>query len=272
MKNNMLKKTKNIALYQWALIFFLGVLFIHLLLFFTLDVRGLFGYTDSLVRQDYLIPFFWYHFFADAQTVEIPQWIALSFCVLTCGFIAGKESEKKRFANSRFFILIGLGLCIMVLEDAGNFRHVISHYASLFFNQHGLRSPIKTLTELSIYFTLGLLMVFPILRYLKGLNLNKKALSLLFGGYTSYFLASAMSATRNIFTWYDKAGEFLINNLPLSTPVIWERTASSLENHAGYFPLGYYFMDFLIEESLELIGASLLLGFLLYYARNLKTT
>lgn len=266
----MFQKIKTIALYQWALLFFLGILFVHLLLFLLFDVRGLLGYTDSLVRQDYFIPFFWYHFFADAQTVEIPQWIALSLSVLTCGFIAGKESEKNNFRNSRFFIFIGIGLSIMVLEDSGNFRHVISHYMSLLFNQHGLRSPVKTLTELSIYFVLGLLMVVPILKYLKGLNLNKKALALLFGGYTAYFLASAMSATRNMFTWYDKAGEILINILPLSTPDVWENTASSLENHAGYFPLGYYFMDFLIEESLELIGASLILAFLLYYAQKLK--
>lgn len=159
----------------------------------------------------------------------------------------------------------------MFIEDTINIRHIISNYLSLLSGYDYIRNPIRIITEFVIYFLIGGLMVYPLWKYFKFLNLGQRTRTYLITGYLAYAVGSISSASRYLFNWYDRLGEAIIDLLPVTEAAGWALASSNLEK-AGWYPLGFWLIDFLVEESIELIGAGFLLAFLLAYLGNLRTT
>lgn len=227
------------------------------------DVKNALNLADRLLSTGFEAPFMWFHLFNQGAPIEILQWIMLAACVLCCGILSEREKSNDKDRRAMFFVLIGIGLCLMLLEDAADIRFDIASYADFFFTQSDARGLAGTITELAIYALIAGFMIFPILRYWGALRLKGKSLLYLGMGYLMYAVSSIMSASSGFQDWYARAGTAIVEFLPINNIGAWELTDMVFQEH-GRNPLGFYLIDFVIEESLELIGAAFILAFLLY--------
>ncbi|SCZ08400.1 hypothetical protein [Alkaliphilus peptidifermentans] len=254
-----MKKSKSIweRIQPWH-IFSLTLLYLVVawLLSYFIDIRNIFNLQRYIQRFDR--GFLWFQLFKEAQITEMLQWTFLGASVLLCGFIWGKLSGKGSKYTAKFFMFLGIGLAIMFMEDAGNVRHNIKEYTYFFF---GRGQTVATLTELAFYSVLGAIMMFAIIKYGTYIWHSKKTRFYLIIGFVSYGVISIASATRDINDWYLKTGDWL-HQVVLNNAMA-ERF---------YGSVGFFLMDFLIEESVELIGASALFtalfSFLIFINNN----
>jgi hypothetical protein len=264
-KFTFLKENTMIA----AICCLLGILWTGVYL---IDIRGLFGLNEKFLAGNTPNPFIFNFLFKNYGSVEHLQWIILLGCVFLCCSIHGREKTLGHKNAVKFFLILGIGLCVMVLEDAGDLRHNLSREITLLTRQVYGRNPAKILTEFGVYFLLGFLMVFPVVVYLKKINFTVIQKRYLFLGYLMYALVAVMSASRYLFNWYDKTGRRILNLLPIKNKELWTAVNEKLKETSPHpDPLGFWFMDSLIEESIELIAATCLLAFFLSVYRSKLT-
>ena len=205
----------------------------------------------------------WAFLFSEGSPTEWLQWIALAGCVLTCGFLWGRTQTLGR-SHAPFFGILGAGLCLMLIEDAGNLRHGLSKL--VLENLLGLpgRGLAKSVMDLVVYAALAGLMVAPFVLYLRKLRLGLRASMLFLTGYAAYGLAAFSSASAYVGNWYARVGNDIIaaNGIDIDARLSWSRMAEQVA--LGTRPdMGFWLMDFLYEESLELLGAGMILAALL---------
>ena len=236
-------------------LFGLVYLILCYIIIFLVDIINLFGWSDFLSTKDVSgVPLLWFHLFTEASPTEMLQWFSLAACILLCGIHYGlyKATGDER---ATFFLFIGIGLSIMLVEDAGNFRHRINHYVSFLAGNSRL---LRFGVELLIYSALGFVMVYPIIKYWKKLRFNAYKQRLIIGAYLLYASASIASVSRSF--WYGDFGERIISGLSLYENPAWNNANVFLESLERP-PLGFYLMDFVFEESFELLGAVCFLAF-----------
>lgn len=235
------------------------------------DIFNIGNIQDRLLSAGLEIPYFFFHLFAQSSPTEVFQWLLLIASVLLCGVICGKASSKNEKSVALFFLLIGLGLSIMVLEDAGNIRHITTRYTDMIFGFTERRNIVRIIVEFIIYGLLGGLMVYPLVKYGKSIGFKKTTKYYLAIGYLAYATASVASASRYIGDWYDRFGARILYLVNIDRFDTWHVAVSNLEDlntHATH--MGFYFMDYAVEESIELIGAGFLLASLLSFYESYK--
>ena len=221
------------------------------LLSYLIDVRNIFNLQRLYEGEN--MQLFWYDVFKERGLTEILQWcflaLGLFISAYACGYYKAKESKY----TARFFMLMGLGLFFMYLEDAGNIRHFLRKIPMTLFNSYisGI------VVELILYALLGFLMVYAILGHWRFIWHCKQAVILLAVGFIAYGYASVASATRNIGNWYYHVGNWINDRIDGGSMI--DRFGNDYYGR----PIGFFIMDFLIEESFELLGATALAGGLL---------
>lgn len=197
--------------------------------------------------------------FSEAGPIEVAQWICLGFACLLSIRLAHRHHKQHERRWSVFFALGTGALLLMLLEDTVNLRHILSRQVVLPLVNGGPRSMARTLTELSFYAFLGSMMVAFLVGTLQRFRQVPSAVRYLLAGYVFYAVAAIASASRLIGNWYEVVGAALVNAF---FPHLVDIAFSSL----GAQALGFLLMDYLIEESLELIGAAALSTALLHLA------
>jgi|GEM_PF-4604930 len=251
----------------WLILFF-TLSYILVMYFFSyvidfkgIDLLGLGTWLEG-IRPGY--PLFWIYAFTEGSPTEQIQWFFIGISLVlaaACFFV-------NRFFISRVswgWLLLVLGLALMLAEDYYNIRHktvdfIATHYnispATMYSFLH-----LRTLVELVLYSLLGLLMVIALVLILKDREESWRGKKLLVTGYFFYAVASISSATRGIGSWYARVGDFLLGDNKI-------RMASLVTESPYRGNLGFYFMDFVWEEPLELLGvtfiAASLMVFLVY--------
>jgi len=168
--------------------------------------------------------------------------------------------------------VLTIGLSLMLLEDSLNIRHEISFILSNYFYSGEVgslqwrRSNFRSMIEISIYSIIGTIMTVSFIIIYFRYNLNNRGRKYFIIGYGFYFFASVASATRNIFDWYTVVGGILINTLAKLGDPDWSGDTILYYSDT----LGFWFMDFVIEESLELLGATFILCSLIVFWDDLK--
>ena len=166
---------------------------------------------------------------------------------ISSAYVSADRSPKQ--SERGFFLLFSVLFGLMLIEDAGNLRHqMIGIYDSIRPN-----GGIRNLITIVYYFALSLLPLYAIFVYGLDTIENKRTWYIFFAGLLFYALASFSSATG--FLWYGTAGEILNSNL-FGGRVVFELADTG--------PPGVWIMDFLIEETLELLGA---LAFVLFFIK-----
>lgn len=258
---------KNIP---WLLV---GISFFYIILMLTLsymiDIHkiNIFG-LRSWITNTFPNPYFWFLVFDEASITEHIQWLYLiGILGITISYILINHRELTKKTALPWFLLF-LGVYLMFLEDRFNIRHMGSFIISSRIFAIDITSAdwptsiLRTTIELFFYLILGSAMISALLLIIKNNKNQSQGLKFLLMGYILYGTAAFASATRNIGNWYAVVGtkilELIISGKELSWSAISTPTFS-------WKPLGFYFMDFVIEESIELMGATFLLAAVLIY-------
>ncbi len=223
------------------------------ILSYLIDIRNIFN-LQRYVRNFHR-GLLWFQLYKEAQITEILQWSFLGSSMLMCGYMWGKLKTMGSQYTYKFFLFMGLGSTIMMMEDAGNVRHNMKEYTHYLF---GATTTVTVMTEMVFYTMLGAIMMFAIIGYGPYVWHAVKTRFYLITGFGAYMVASIASATRDINDWYEIAGkwihEVVFHNIML--------------DRFGY--VGFYIMDVLIEESIELIGASAIFCGIFAYLRFIE--
>lgn len=268
----------NKKLSHLPVIFVIALLTLSFILILLIDVWNLFGVRDLVIEyRDF--PYFWFHWFL--VPVEVLQWPMLGLCILTYAFIAGiayRNGEKEVLS---FWLLLGAGVILMLMEDAGDVRHIIRNDIEEITGESSY-GYIGTIFELSYFAVLALIPLYAILRYRRVYWPVKATKGYFLLGFFCYGLAVfsswAGSAFRSVTEFndlYTFAGQFIVRplfHLNEGARELYEQTNMEFAERGNHL-VEFWFMDRVYEESLELLGAGALLAAglsFLFYMNNKK--
>jgi hypothetical protein len=225
------------------------------------------GVHAWMAQDPNVVPYLWVHIFQEAGPTEFLQWGTLGLLAVVAGAVGGALNsgggpptiERRRAERAgRFWRIFGFAAALMLVEDAGNVRHVLVRYARVHFE--GGVTNVTTLTEVGFYALLGAVPMYAVLRY--GRHVWHVPATRWFGlaGVVAYAVASISSATRYLGDWYQHAGLW-VRQVPMGDQLPPVEAWEGWRTH-------FYLMDYLVEESLELLGASLLLAAAVGFARH----
>ncbi len=226
---------------------------------FLVDLYNFHGIRDWMVDHDgFNIPFLWNYLFSEGGPVEIFQWLFIGLFMMTSSYIAGISVTNDKKSGVKFWFLFAILAVLMIMEDAGNVRHFLTVRGILLFRDEMI---YRSITELTYFGLMALIPVYALIRYREVILEDKKTALIMFFGCAFYGLAVAMSGTRDIRFWYQTAGNIIYE---WSLEFGGDELLALYENadhflaEGGYISIRYRFMDFLVEESLELLGAAFL--------------
>ncbi len=205
---------------------------------YLIDFRNIFGISSDQG--------FWWHAFRNRGPVEIGQWALMSLVVVTSGRIAGIFEERGDRSGKILWLLIAATFAMMVIEDAGDPRHIQGRYFVQFFGIN------RNLVEAGFFGVMTFPIIFGFLRYWKkAFQVVESRLYLILGG-----LFYATAAGTSLFRW---VGRFYAR--------VGDRISELF--FGGSIP-GFFLMDFVFEESLELMAGAVFLAGAYLYLENLK--
>ncbi len=238
-----------------------ALVFVGLLGFVVIDVLDVADSREWV--RDRLAPhvlfFLWY--FGEAGPIEHVQWTFLGVAACLAGELLRSKWDDTRPLPKLAAFAGFVGLCLMFLEDMLNLRHLLSFHVTmpLFAPEFDLRSPVRTVTEISFYGLLGGVMV----TWLVGLRAvwsgGRLPRVLIFLGFGAYGVASVASATRYIGNWYERIGDAWVAAIEPGIALWYTEHASE-----QVYSVGFWFMDSALEEAVELAGAAAILGLILF--------
>ena len=255
-QNNMETRLEQLPWYIFmsSIVFVLASFF----LIYLVDLRNLFGSRDLLLLYFPQNPFMFLKLFAEAKLVELFQWLLLGVNALISMFISGLTYKKDRLAFL-FWSVMAVAFTFMLIEDAGNPRHTIRFYIeSIFVNSPGLAG---TAFE-AMYFTV--LASIPIYAFLYCRTPVMKCIRsarYLMAGFIGYGMAAFLSFTGGRLPIRDEAlyiylgGKLRSAMLFLAddqAELLWKQYEAAL----GRLPFNFYILDWIFEESIELMAAA----------------
>lgn len=227
-------------------------------LFLLVDANNFLGLREWLDRQ-IPVPLTWYYLFEEGGVTEIAQWLMLSLAAVSSSFLAGRLMTHGKRGPALFWLLMGITAALMLIEDAGNPRHYLASMAVMILPDYSPQR-VRTAVELLYYVGLSALPVYAVLRYWRYPLRSRLTTLYLLSGAALYGLAGFASASRHINEWYASFGGFLHRVLAggqLIIPPSWD-----------HYMLNFFLVDWLLEESVELLGASLLAAAVFAYLRD----
>ena len=202
---------------------------------------------DNSSRLDGAPSPFFHVWFQNGSVVEWVQWACLATTAGMGLWMAGRLIEHKQYADLRYFwLLLGAGALLLLIEDTGDPRHAMEGFLSLLYPVLPAGFPIKPAFELLIYFPLlAALPVFALYRYYHNVKDIPYVARYLWIGFGFYAIAAVCSASSGIGNWYHAAGGIMLEFF----------SEQLLREDLGLFSVVFFLMDSLVEESIELVGA-----------------
>jgi hypothetical protein len=255
------------------------------------DAEGAFGGPQRLAEIGLDPPYVWFQLFMDGGITEILQWSSLGILIVVTAGLAVAHRHRAAAVTLRddherlaaFWTLVAVMAVLMLLEDAGNVRHLLTHYVGVAV---GFEPRPVTLAEIAYFAAIASIGGYAVVRYARDLgrraNLHRTARSeggTAEGGtgrrrptFTTYGIlgvlvygsAAAINASRTIGDWYVAFGRLLVDDVLQAPQLVQAAPVAGLDE----WDLRFMFVDFVIEESLELLGASLLVAAVLAYLRD----
>lgn len=254
---------------------FFSVIYLIVILVITwlIDFEKIFIPGLSEWVNQFPAPIFWLQVNREAGLTENLQWLFLFISLISC--LLAMYTQRGAWNLPRIGLLfLSIGIAIMFLEDVFNIRHALSWSLSTFFYEGHVgsyewrTSTFRSVIEIMFYALLGSIMVIAFFILYFGSETESRTKFLLIGGYLFYGVASFASATRNIGDWYARAGKSILEPLLENRNTVWH--AESVIFYRD--PISFWFMDLLVEESLELLGSAFLLSAVLSILARLLAT
>lgn len=189
---------------------------------------------------------FWWHAFRQNGPVELVQWLLIATVVLLSALLSGSYMQRAERDAQFFWLLIAIGFSLMLIEDAGDQRHfLVQHFRNFWGTDFKL-------VEGSVFAVMAGPIVFAVLRYWNvPFRFAQTRLYLVVGGGL-YALSAAQSVLRAQWDYHPRVGA---------------RISAVLFN--GEID-GFAVMNFIVEESVELVSAALFLAGVVMYWRLVR--
>ncbi len=268
MKMKMVPERNSYKLARLVICGALAYLCLAWVLSYLVDVQTLniLGLKEFIHQVDPEAPLLWVHLFKEAALTESLQWIFLGISMfLVVVYVIIRYSWYSRCSWE--WILLLVGLYAIYLEDVLNLRHTLTAaVASSVFDIETATvawrtSMLKSLMELGLFLILGIVMVVALVVILKDDRENPLGKKYLVTGYIFYGIAAVFSGTRNIGDWYAPAGRNILDFLVQGKEVTWSGDCEIFFSQ----PLGFWFMDLVVGESIVLMGAAFILAGLIIF-------
>ena len=183
--------------------------------------------------------------------IEWLQWIGLAAGAVLSTYLGGRLRERDPNGDGwRFWTLFGVGLAIMLLEDAGDMRHIIVAWATNAFGSEIGPLPTRYVLELPYLAAMVSVLVYAVLRYGGVVFRPTRTRRYLVSGLVFYTFAAISHVP--VFDFKERAGAFMNSLMAGGQMAIPEdRTLTSLHTALADGP---------IEETLELAAVACLLA------------
>ena len=212
----------------------------------------------------------WQTLFLNRRPTEWLQWVGLAATYGGAWYLAARIHGDGDAGHRRFLLWLGLGAALMLIEDAGDVRHIIALYVRRAVDDAlvlGLHP--ATLVDIPYFTVLAGPLIYALVRYGRSVWEVSGSRPYLALGYASYGFAGAGSALSGVGggraessvylgSLYERIGRTIEALLPGS-----EHMAGGLEPAHFRFLLA----DGPVEESLELVGVACLLSVVVALAR-----
>ncbi|MEJ6951032.1 hypothetical protein [Natronospora cellulosivora (SeqCode)] len=242
------------------------------ILIYLVDLRNIFGLRDYLFSLDdsYFFydyrPLLFQNWYRNGGIAELMQWSLLAASAFVSIFIAGKL-HKSRTNAYKFWRIMGIGFLLLLIEDAGDPRHTIRSFVQAIFRE-SIQGPMGSLSELIYFGILAFIIIFAVVKYRNVIKESSRCTRYFIIAFVSYALATSLSffGTATGIDLYGFLGENMFNwMLALGDEGLahsWEMINLS----EGWNYIGFFLMDSMLEEAIELIGAaSFLAGSISYF-------
>lgn len=261
MRQSLFMRTSNPSIQYADRIFGIAMLFLlfSFLAFILIDFFNFLDIQNRLI-QKLDIPYFWYHWFL--IPLEVPlQWYILGAALGFFMLIAGTFHERRERNAYAFWLIIGIGVILMFVEDAGDVRHAFRHYVEKLSGETTYGFMGSTF-ELFYFAVIAGIITYALVRY-REVWLKEKITKKYFTiAYIFYglsvgfsFLGAAYSSVMG-FSLYDLSGNYFMELLFIN-----DEESRLIYEHAKTFArIDFCLMDMLVEESLEFVGAAALLA------------
>jgi hypothetical protein len=219
------------------------------------DAANVLGLRETLAASDLEIDALYYLMYRDGGPVEIVQWSFISLFVIVSAHLSGRLFEREP-VPARFWVCASILGGFMILEDAGNVRHLLADIGVAFLPFRELAS--RTLVEGTFYAVIATPAFVGAWYYVRMDPERRPPAKLILPGVGAYAVAAIASASRALGDWYVVAGHWvndtiLGSRLPPMADGFWGVAD-------GRDVTAFMIMDFILEESIELMGATLLLA------------
>lgn len=255
--------------YKHVLYTGLGILFFAYFLIFIIDFKNLFGLRDLF--SDFFIPLMWNRLFTEGGPIEMTQWIFLGLLTIVSGFLAGILFTKKKRKEGMFWLIFAFAGMFMLMEDAGDVRDY------LFAEQLMLGFYALRIAETIYFLFLAAIPIFAVVKYGKYIKKSKVTVILLALGFVFYGSAAFISGPADLIDggWFIGGVMYEITTHPVFggddlRDLYIETDRRLQEDNPRNLNITYRLKDFLLEESLELLGAVFLLAAAVSYLQFIK--
>jgi hypothetical protein len=203
----------------------------------------------------------WTRLFNDGP-VEWIQWFLLPTAVLTGSYLSSRLRQDGDRGAASFFLLFAVGAGLMLIEDAGDIRHVLGAYVIDAFGSEVAGLPINLFAEVPYFLLLAAVPLYALVRYGRHAWRAPRVRRYLFAGYGLYAVAGTASGLRVVGDTYIRLGRWVDEVLLGSRfPVPDGQT----ENYAHF-----YLIDGPFEESIETVAAACFLAIVLSFAADYR--
>ncbi len=224
-------------------------------LFMSVDIWQIFG--QGLERP------MWTHLFND-KPVEWTQWFLLAFAIVLSGYLAARLDMENKKQTAKFFFLFAIALGLMLIEEAGDIRHVISWEVHRFIDSDKIFGlPYRSMTDLPYFAALAAVPLYAVARYGRAVwDASVRARKFFITGFVFYAVSAIGSGARYIGDFYVRAGTWLDNNLFMGRfPSAHDHTQETT-----YLMI----IDAPVEESLELLAITFMTVAILVFAADFR--
>lgn len=237
----------------WAAIYFI-------------DARDVLGWREALFAYspDFAgtVPMMRFQLFTGRFT-EWLQWIILAMALVATGTVSGRLRQHGDVGGARFWLLLTIGLGLMLVEDAGDVRQDLRPYVAFVVSGQpdgASDTLVGRLADLGFFAVIAFFPLYAILRHWRVPLRYAGAGWYLVLGFVAYAVTQFGTAVSQINDSYARLGRWLhatVFHGGLLQPV-------GLDRQRMHFEL----IDGPVEESVELLGAALLLAAALAFRRR----
>lgn len=239
-------------------------------LFLAVDVINVAGSRDWLMTTRLEPPMLWFHLYQDAGPIELVVWSMISFLGVVSGVLGGSLAAQAHLTDdpavrdqarraASFWILWAITAFLLLIEDAGNVRHMLNRYG---FMLTDMRRVHTALIELTWFAFIASFPLYAIVRHGRVVGALRSVRWYGIAGILIYGFTGAMNGLRNVKNFYTRLGEWMSEELlggRLLVAYRWDQ-----EEQWWYLP------DLVLEEPGELIGMTLMVAAALAFARHLS--